>query len=287
MTFVPCPNGCGQRRPAIKKGYFKTKWNGQPVPRYLCRDCGRCFSSHTALESFGQHKPQLNDVIFRLYASATTQRRIARVLGINRKTVVRKFLFLARLSRQAHDKALSGYGPLDRAQFDEMESFEHTRLKPLSIALAVEESEGKLLAVEVASMPAKGKLADISRRKYGYRADHRLRARRRVLETLKHAARPKTIATDAHPAYPRLIRELLPSSRHLVVETRMGKRFRPEGSRKNVEDGLFTLNYTAAKIRHDLSRMARRVWVTTKKASRLKDHLDLYIAFNNGYPLAR
>jgi hypothetical protein len=36
-------------------------------------------------------------------------------------------------------------------------------------------------------------------------------------------------------------------------------------------------------IRADLSRMARRTWSTTKRAERLQDHLDIYIAFNNGY----
>jgi hypothetical protein len=40
-----------------------------------------------------------------------------------------------------------------------------------------------------------------------------------------------------------------------------------------------------AKIRNDLSRMARKTWVTTKKAEMLQAHLDLYIAWNNGYKI--
>ena len=35
------------------------------------------------------------------------------------------------------------------------------------------------------------------------------------------------------------------------------------------------------------SRMARRSWVTTKQIERLQAHLDLYIAFNNGYRLPK
>jgi hypothetical protein len=33
------------------------------------------------------------------------------------------------------------------------------------------------------------------------------------------------------------------------------------------------------------SRMARKTWVTTKASWALQAHLDLYIAFNNGYKL--
>ncbi len=57
--------------------------------------------------------------------------------------------------------------------------------------------------------------------------------------------------------------------------------------RRNENDPLFVLNFTAAKIRHDLSRMARKVWVTTKKDSFLQAHLDLYLAYVNGYSVPR
>lgn len=54
-------------------------------------------------------------------------------------------------------------------------------------------------------------------------------------------------------------------------------------NRKNQYDKLFAVNHTAAKIRHDLSRMTRKVWVTTKKVEMLQAPLDLYIAWTNGY----
>jgi transposase-like protein len=283
MARVGCPRGCGLKR-IIKKGHFITKWNAQPVPRYLCQACGRGFCSHTRLRTWRQRKPNLNVPIHDLYASGMTQRRLAQVLGVDRKTVIRKFLFMAHLAREAHAHALQAWPAAERVQFDEMESFEHTKLKPLAIAIAVEEKSGRLLSAQVASMPCGGKLAGISRRKYGYRADRRPIARIAALKAVQ-MARPRTLITDAHPAYPGLAKAWLPDCSHLAVKCRMGAKFRPEGSRKNLSDALFTLNYTAAKIRQDLSRMARRTWVTTKKASRLQAHLDLYVAFNNGYRL--
>jgi hypothetical protein len=56
--------------------------------------------------------------------------------------------------------------------------------------------------------------------------------------------------------------------------------------RKNKNDALFTLNYTAAKLRNDLSRLGRKNWVTTKKISRLQAHLNLYLAWNHRYQIA-
>ncbi len=283
MARAHCPQGC--ERGTIKKGYYVCRWNNQPVPRYLCKGCGQRFSSRARLATYRQKKPHLNEAIFQMYASAMTQRRIARNLRINRKTVVRKFLFLAGRAREAHEEALAKWGAVAEVQFDEMESFEHTRLKPLTIAFAVEASSGRLLETRVASIPAKGRLAAISRQKYGFRRNDGAKARAAVLSQVARVAPHATIVTDAHPAYPSQILTLLPNAKHVAVATRFGKRFRPEGSRKNVDDALFALNHMAAKLRHDLSRLMRKVWVTTKKTSRLQDHLALYRAFHNQYPL--
>jgi transposase-like protein len=99
------------------------------VPRYKCKECDSLFSSHTFLKTYNQKKPQLNQAVFKWYSSATTQRRMAKVLGVNRKTVVRKFLFMAKLARAAHEQKInSGELKTSFAQFDEVETFEHTKL---------------------------------------------------------------------------------------------------------------------------------------------------------------
>lgn len=286
-----CPNPtCRVKAPLIiKKGYFVTKWNAQPVPRYRCKGCGKHFSSHTSRESYRHRKPYLNHEIFRWYSSGTTQRRIAKVMKINRKTVVRKFLFMARLARREHDKNVQlGNIPSSVIHFDEMESFEHTRLKPLSIAIAVSAKSGKIIDARVAKMNCHGKLAAISRFKYGMREDTRNIARNRVLRAAGRCSHPPVrIVTDKHPHYSDLIKRCLPNAEHSQVERIKKTLTTAITKRQNEKDALFTLNYTAAKIRHDLSRMARKVWVTTKKAERLQAHLDLYIAYNNQYKLAQ
>ena len=88
--------------------------------------------------------------------------------------MARKLMRLAAAARRAEFKRDRDVFLASKSfVFDEMETFEHTKMKPLSIALAVEQGTRRILAVEVASMPAKGLLAARSRTKYGPRPDHR------------------------------------------------------------------------------------------------------------------
>jgi hypothetical protein len=211
-----------------------------------------------------------------------TQRRMALVLGVNRKTIVRKFRFAAKAARAAHERWLSSLKESpSKIQLDEMETFEHTRLKPVTLVLAVNEETGAILDVKAAPLHYKGRLAGLAFAKYGPRPDRSPTALHQVLKTIQRVANPQlTITTDGNARYPRTIRKTLPNATHRSYYPNPNSEptFRP-----NLNDPLFTLNHTAAKIRHDLSRMARKTWVTTKKISRLQQHIDLYIAWNNRY----
>jgi transposase-like protein len=280
-----CPSGRCLGSRCSKKGYFKTKWNAQPVARYRCARCGRYFSSHTFRKSFGQKRPDLNDKVFQLYASGMTQRRMAIVLGVNRKTIVRKFLFVSGLARKEHERRI-GFGDIKttQVQFDEMESFEHTRLKPLTIAVAVRAKSGEIIDLRVETLSYKGPLAGLAFKKYGPRKNNAAKAVGKVLSTVALCTTARSlITTDSHPSYPKLVTKWLPLAVH-----KKSKRCPPvlATSRRNPHDELYTLNYSIAKIRNDLSRLSRKTWVTTKKPERLQAHLDLYMAWNNRYQIA-
>src|SRR4029078_7775184 len=99
--------------------------------------CKKGFSSATMHVCYRQNKRHFNFRIFKLLASCMSQRRMAIYLGINRKTVVRKFLFVGsiaevRLRRDTRTQPLA-----EVIEFDDMETFEHTKKKPLSITMAV------------------------------------------------------------------------------------------------------------------------------------------------------
>ena len=285
-----CPScgilSSGGNRFYIKKGYYRTKWNRQMVPRYKCKTCGVLFSSHTFLKTYKQKKPHFNLPILKWYSSSATQRRMARVLGINRKTVVRKFLFMAKAARAEHERQIStGQIKTSFVQFDEVETFEHTRLKPVSVTVAVRVKTGEIIEAKVATMNCHGHMAKLSQEKYGWRENNQDVAREAVFQKIMACSRDRlTIYSDAQNAYPAIAKKIVP---HADFQTFKSIRAKLKtGNRRNKDDKLFAINLLAAKLRHDLSRMARKSWVTTKQIDRLQAHLDLYIAFNNGYKLA-
>src|SRR5271165_6154336 len=78
-----------------------SKW----ISRYRCRSCRKTFSAARFSPCFRQKKRRPNAWVSKLLASTGSQRRTARLLRINRKTVVRKMNFLgpqAKLERLAY-----------------------------------------------------------------------------------------------------------------------------------------------------------------------------------------
>jgi hypothetical protein len=224
--------------------------------------------------------------VARLSTSDVTQRRIARLLRINRKTVVRKFLLLAQQAEREQKEFLGSllHRPekLQHFQFDEMETFERSKCLPLSIALAVMPGSRKILGFRVASMPANGPLAEISRKKYGHRKDERARMARSLLSELSPFVDPQArIITDENPKYPGWLKSHFPRAQHKKFKGRRGCIVGQGELKKIGFDPLFDLNHTCAMIRANVSRLARRTWCTTKLRGRLEAHLHLYVRYHN------
>jgi len=299
-----CPNNkCSNHtNPAqqfySKKGYYKTKKNKCLVPRYKCKMCGKYFSSNTFKDTYRQRNISVNERIYKLLCSGVTQRRIAKITDVTRDTVVSKFLWLAQLSKNAHECFLDQL-ETSYVQFDEMETYEHTKLKPLSIPIAIRAKTGEIISLQTAEMAAKGPTARKSVEKYGQRKDDSYRACIRVIESVRKVAKDKiTIACDGKPSYPNIIRSKIPDCNidqyvnrklHKLPDTTDESLVDAQENKESVQrknfDPLFMLNHTCAKLRADLSRLVRRTWSTTKKMSRLQCHLDLYIAYQNGYSI--
>ena len=164
----------------VRHGRFRRAEDAKWIPRYRCMRCRRSFSSATFSACYRQKRRRFNPVVFKLLASGVSQRRIALGFGANYKTVVRKLLFLssqAQMSRLEYLEHIRRSGKLiENVLFDEMETFERSKCLPLSIPLVVEAGTRRILGFRVAQMPANGPLAEISRKKYGFRADLRAQA---------------------------------------------------------------------------------------------------------------
>ena len=154
---------------AIKYGRFFRSEDAQSIQRYRCKDCGKCFSSATFAPTYQQKRRRLNRLIEIDIASSTAQRRIAIKHGCARNTVARKIAFLADRARVKNQAWLTSQAPFTNLRWDELITFEHTRLKPLSVAVMVCEQHRCILGFRVAQIPASGLIARRSREKYGPR----------------------------------------------------------------------------------------------------------------------
>lgn len=214
-------------------------------------------------------------------------RRSAMLLGINRKTVARRLGYLASLARRSQWKYLEDLrlkrGKAVHIEFDDLETIEHTKCKPLSVAMAVEAKTRRILAFTVSQMPAKGTLAKVARRRYGFRSDERPRGWDRLFSELRENVDSNArFLSDANPHYPKYVKKYFPKATHETVKGVRGCASGGQGELKRIAfDPLFSLNHTFAMLRANIARLIRRTWCTTKKQQALADHIAIYVRFHN------
>lgn len=267
----------------IRQGRFYRKSDSQWILRFKCLRCKKTFSRATFHPCFRQHKRHKNLALKKLICSAVSQRRAARILSINRKTVARKLIFLSQISQKKFKTDLDQIKiPFQVIEFDDLETFEHTKCKPLSVTLAVESRTRIILGFRVAVMPAKGRLVHKALKKYGPRKDQRTLARQELFKELAPRLFPyATVKSDSNPHYVSDVQKYFPKAFH---ERHIGQRGSTtgQGELKRIRfDPLFSLNHTCAMLRADICRLVRKTWCTTKKKERLTDHLHVYVNFHN------
>ena len=149
----------------VRCGQFYRRSDSKRIQRFLCLICRRRFSKATFQASFRQKKRQKNEHVKRLLCSGVSQRRAAKILQVNRKTVVRKLKHLAAQAKTTFIIANAFKAKAQIVEFDDLETFEHSKCKPLSVTLAVEHGTRRILGIEVSQMPAKGHLAKMAFKK--------------------------------------------------------------------------------------------------------------------------
>lgn len=210
-------------------------------------------------------------------------RRIAKIYGISRTTVKRKQEFLSAQAKIKQQKWLkTQHTPFLDIQFDDLETFEHSKCKPLTVTLVVENKTRKVLGFEVAQIPAKGLLAKISRKKYGFRKNESFKARDELFKSLKPKIHPEAlIQSDSNPHYINMIKKHFPKAEHRLF---LGVRGAVTGQgelKKLKYDPLFSINHTFAMLRANINRLLRKTWCTTKKKEALRRHIMIYVDYHN------
>ena len=265
----------------VKIGYYKPKTTNQKTPRYKCKNCGKSFSTHTNSINSYQKKPEINIILFKLLVSGVSLRRASEILEVQYDTVVNHFNYLAKQSQALHIEFLKTV-KTSYVQLDELETFIHARAKCVSVPMVVRVKTGEILGFAVAKMKSKGHLAQIGKSKYNWNDDERSLKFQSMISEIQHTFKPGiTFKCDGYPAYPTWITSIVPNAtmNQIVASKKVSK-----GINKPFDE-LYAINNTFARMRHDMNRLARKTWSTTKAIHGLENHIWLYIAWNNKYKI--
>ena len=281
--FTPSISGC-RHVILVKAGRYFRSSDGKIVQRFMCNKCSKTCSEATQDPYRHHRKRQLNKLIYRTPVSGVSQRRCALILELNRKTVVRKFQLFGMAALECLKLRNSEFPKSRVIEFDDLETFEHSKCKPVTVCLAVEYKTRRVLDFEIARMPAKGLLAAISRKKYGFRTDERPKAYEALFQRLNHfVENVSVIKSDKNPHYPYYVKKYFPEAHHITYKGRKPAST-GQGELKKVEyDPIFSLNHTFAKLRADINRLFRKTWCTTKKPDCLRKHIAMMVVFHNGH----
>lgn len=274
-----CPLCTNTQAKITKKGFFSTP-RGRRIQRYRCHSCEKTFSDKTQTAGYRLRRYHLKNRVFREFCRGVAQREIAIELGVHRDTVARLLTAVAKEAKKQNDKTRKQSSP-KVVVMDEMETFEHTKCKPVGIVVAVEDRTRKILALESAQMPAKGLLAKVSREKYGPRKDCRPEALKKTLRYLSAFERLELVKSDQSPRYPKYLKEIIPHVKHETSKGRRGCVVGQGELKRGGFDPLFSLNHTCARIRDLIKRLSRRTWCTSKLISRLQMFLEIFMCHFN------
>jgi transposase-like protein len=284
-----CPNkDCAAPEFTVKDGSFSRKDDSKIIQRFRCKSCGQRFSAATTSPFYWQKRRRINSSVNDFLSSGVSLRRCAILLKVNVKTITRKLPILAQRARELHEEELLKLkGKVFNIQMDDLITIEHTKLKPLSVSVAVDEDRRTILGVQVSQIPAFGHLAAPSVKKYGKRKNDLLKGLDALFKSVGEvAAEESIIKTDMHKFYPGVIQKYMPRAKHLCFESEPAC-VAGQGELKKVAfDPLFTINHTLAMLRANLNRLVRKTWCTTKDPQRLKDHLDIFVHYYNQVLLA-
>ena len=206
---------CCRVKNAYHNGVYKRSSDGQTIRRFRCKTCNKSFSSATRSPLKWQKKRHINHALMVILSNRGSLSGAAQILKINPKTVAKKLRFLGSMCQEMNINNCQNYSQINDIQFDELQTIEHTKCKPLSVAVAVSKKERKILGFELSSMPATGHLAKISRKKYGKRPDDRLKGMSQLFDHLsRQLSSDITISSDECPFYKSVVKKYFPAANY-------------------------------------------------------------------------
>ena len=275
-----CPY-CQSENDVAKRGFYTRASDKKVVQRFKCRSCQKSFSTQTLRIDYRYRKRHLDQPVFRGICKGSSQRALAFLLSCKTECIARRIKRFGKVC-ESNLKVFRQNQRFDEVMFDELETFEHTKCKPLTVPIAVVKGKRFVVAVDVGAIAAKGNLAKIAQKKYGVRKCERSKVLKNLLGQLQECTVANaTIWTDMSPHYPGRIKKRFPEAVHKTSRGRRGCVVGQGELKRGGFDPLFSLNHTYAMFRDNLKTLSRRTWCTTKRADMLRHLLYMYAWFHN------
>lgn len=290
MRFDPprCPNPeCTAHRDPVSRwfhciGSFAVRYRPEPVQRFRCQRCGRSFSEQTFRADRGDRKPWTNAPLLELLTSGVGLRQCGRLLGLNIRAVQRKLRKLGATCRDLHERLSRKLPGNLTFQFDEEETFEHARSRPLTMPVLIELQTWFVVAADagpIRRLACAGSARRLEQDRYenehGPRPDHSRQSVERVLRSLAQRldGAPLVLQSDEKASYKTLVVE--------VFEGRAVHQCTAGTDPRTVENPLFPINTTLAMTRDNNGRLRRQSWLVTKKCECLLQQMQLFMVYRN------
>jgi hypothetical protein len=282
--YVDCAAHLDQAAFLFKRdGRYQPFCRAHPVQRFRCLICRRRFSRQSFRADERQKKPYLNAACLRLFVACVALRQAARVLGVSRRTIERRFLWLAAHARRFQENRLAGACLAGPFMLDELESFESNRYQPVTVPVLIEPKSFFVVASEVGPLRRKGRMT-------------KEQLRRRAAHEAIHGRRPSQSYAAVKAVFERLRRctdsreSVMLHSDHKPLYGLLGRRVFGERfmwtkhaatARRDRANPLFPINHTNARLRHFLARLRRRSWCISKTQEGLRRHLQIAALWMN------
>ena len=272
-----------------RSGTYHRKCDGRWIQRFRCLVCHRGFSTQTYKSNYRYRKPFLHHALVHALCSKVTRRQAARLFGVNKKTVERRFVRMAQVARDFHLARLREcreVGGIDGTfQLDELETFEHHRkLKPVTMAVLIERKSYFIVHTRAGQLAARGRrteaqqerLEEIQKEEGKRRSASRACVREcfEALGSVLASHLPIRLQTDKKRTYPtECKRANFPRALyHRTTDSR---------KRRDYRNLLFPINHTLAMMRDGMSCLVRRSWGAAKRIKGLQRHAWLWTAYRN------
>jgi len=268
----------------LKDGFYFRREDYKKIQRFKCKICHTRYSKSTFTIEKNQKKRRINLIVRNMLSGGMSQRNCAYILKVARKTIERKVIYLSKKSEENQNKTLMKFktNPISDVQFDDLISSVHTKLKPISVSVVICSKTYIILGAKVAEIPAFGKLAEISRRKYGKRKNDHPKTLSILLYDLKPCiSNLANFKTDDHKRYADLIRKHYPNCTHQTFKGKTATVVGMGELKSKSYDPLFAINHTLACFRYGMNRFLRRTWCTSKKLENVQHHINIFIDFHN------